>query len=375
MSVFRACKNFIGLEEAVNAIAQEESDQEYDVVILPPDPAMVTDEEEGEDDLQPSDLPREVPGILEVMRRRHDSTEWEDSDDEPLDNKRSRQDSRDLVPKWRQCMPSYSTSSQLPDNTCSSRKSQVINQLQGLSPVEIFEKIFDDEVYAMIIRNTLLYAGQKNRHGFEIDQDDMRRFLGVLILSGYHKLPRERQYWSYDEDLGIPLVTNSISRNRFLDIKRNLHLVDNSLASASQDKMFKVRPLCDILMQKFSQFGVFHEDISIDESMIKYYGHHSSKQFIRGKPIRFGYKNWVAASSDGYSYSFDLYCGKTAEISKAPLGTRVVKSLLNKMPTIPEEHTVYFDNFFTSCDLLRDLKEYGYKATGTIRDNRTKKIS
>ncbi|CAK1601731.1 unnamed protein product [Parnassius mnemosyne] len=137
--------------------------------------------------------------------------------------------------------------------------------------------------------------------------------------------------------------------------------------------MFKVRPLCDMLMQKFSQFGVFHENISIDESMIKYYGHHSSKQFIRGKPIRFGYKNWVAASSDGYCYSFDLYCGKTAEISKASLGNRVVKSLLNKMPTIPEEHTVYFDNFFTSCDLLRDLKESGYKATGTIRDNRTKK--
>lgn len=107
--------------------------------------------------------------------------------------------------------------------------------------------------------------------------------------------------------------------------------------------------------------------------MIKYYGHHSSKQFIRGKPIRFGYKNWVAASSDGFCYSFDLYCGKTTESTKAPLGTRVVKSLLSKMPTIPEEHTVYFDNFFTSCDLLKELKASGYKATGPIRDNRTKK--
>lgn len=374
MAVFRGFKDYLGLEEAVNAIMAEDTDAEYDVVIIPPDPGVVTDEEEGEDDLQTSDLPRDVPGTLEVThRRRHDSSEWEDSDDEPLSSKRSRQDSRDLDPKWRKCTPSYSTSSQLCDNMCSSRKTQVINQLKDLSPTEVFEKIFDEEVYNLIIYNSLLYAGQNNRHGFEMNKNDLRRFLGILILSGYHKLPRERQYWSYDEDIGVPLVSNCMSRNRFLEIKRNLHLVDNSSASDSRDKMFKVRPLCDMLIQKYCQYDVFHEDISIDESMIKYYGHHPTKQYIRGKPIRFGYKNWVAASSDGYCYSFDLYCGKTTENTKEPLGTRVVKLLLSKIPAIPEEHTVYFDNFFTSCDLLIALKKTGYKATGTIRENRTKK--
>ena len=32
------------------------------------------------------------------------------------------------------------------------------------------------------------------------------------------------------------------------------------------------------------------EKYSIDEIMVPYYGRHSSKQYIRGKPIRFGYK-------------------------------------------------------------------------------------
>ena len=65
--------------------------------------------------------------------------------------------------------------------------------------------------------------------------------------------------------------------------------------------------------------------------------------------------------------------GKSNEVSADPLGTRVVKSLLAKMPIVPNEHIVYFDNFFTSYQLLHDLKLLGYRATGTIRDNRTKK--
>lgn len=31
------------------------------------------------------------------------------------------------------------------------------------------------------------------------------------------------------------------------------------------------------------------ENLSVDESMIRYYGKHYAKQYIRGKPIRFGF--------------------------------------------------------------------------------------
>jgi hypothetical protein len=144
-------------------------------------------------------------------------------------------------------------------------------------------------------------------------------------------------------------------------------------ATSTSDKMFKVRPLSDILINKFKQWGVFEENISIDESMVKYYGHHPSKQFIRGKPVRFGYKNWVAPSSTGYCYAFDFYCGKSPFATNEPLGSRVVKTLLEKLETNPANHTVFFDIFFSSYDLLVDLRRLGYKATGTVRENRTKK--
>ncbi|KAH7949644.1 hypothetical protein HPB49_013205 [Dermacentor silvarum] len=56
------------------------------------------------------------------------------------------------------------------------------------------------------------------------------------------------------------------------------------------EKMGKIQPFYDEIFKCFHQFGVFHESLSIDESMGPYYGPHSCKMFIRGKPILFGYK-------------------------------------------------------------------------------------
>lgn len=80
----------------------------------------------------------------------------------------------------------------------------------------------------------------------------------------------------------------------------------------------------NLLCQKYQQWGFMHEKLSIDEAMIKYFGHHSSKQFIRGKPVRFGFKNWMLTSSCGYLYNFDTYCGAknvNADVLQMPLGS------------------------------------------------------
>ena len=50
----------------------------------------------------------------------------------------------------------------------------------------------------------------------------------------------------------------------------------------------------------WQQYDVLHDLLSIDESMMPYYGSHSSKMFIKGKSIRFGYKMWCLCESDGY---------------------------------------------------------------------------
>ena len=93
--------------------------------------------------------------------------------------------------------------------------------------------------------------------------------------------------------------------------------------------------------------------------------------FIRGKPIKFGYKIWALCASNGFPYCLQLYEGKK-ENNNQPLGSQVVNTLLDAVEDC-RQHTVYFDNFFTSYDLLLSLKERNMRATGTVRDNRTAK--
>jgi hypothetical protein len=66
---FRASNNFQGLEEAIDTIGEDSNDGlEYDLAIIPPEPSVVTDEEEDfDDDLRPSSFPKDIPGNIEVF--------------------------------------------------------------------------------------------------------------------------------------------------------------------------------------------------------------------------------------------------------------------------------------------------------------------
>ena len=107
-----------------------------------------------------------------------------------------------------------------------------------------------------------------------------------------------------------PPVQSAMSRNRFEEMLRYLHVSDNAHIDVG-DKMSKVRPLLSHMNEKFLTYfrAVQTQNLSIDESMVPYYGRHSCKQFIRGKPIRFGYKVWTLSTSLGYVVKFKPYQG------------------------------------------------------------------
>lgn len=71
----------------------------------------------------------------------------------------------------------------------------------------------------------------------------------------------------------------------------------------------------------------YHDNLSIDEMIVGYYGPSSLKQFIKGKPRRFGDKFWAMCGENAYCYNFSLCCGKySREVSNTPPGNKVVSS-------------------------------------------------
>ena len=86
---------------------------------------------------------------------------------------------------------------------------------------------------------------------------------------------------------------------------------------------------------------------SIDEHMTKFKGRMSCKQYMKNKPIKWGFKWWCrCCSKTGYLYEFDLYLGKK-EKAELRLGETVVLNLSKNTHCM-----LYFDNFFKSPTLV-----------------------
>lgn len=73
-----------------------------------------------------------------------------------------------------------------------------------------------------------------------------------------------------------------------------LHFFLFCIVSSKFFKLFtdpvQVRPIFDVLNKASSKWFKMDGKYSVDEMMVPYFGRHSSKQFIRGKPIRYGFK-------------------------------------------------------------------------------------
>lgn len=248
----------------------------------------------------------------------------------------------------------------------------VLFQTGHLTPLQLFECFFDNDVIEFVVNSTNKYAAVDCNTDFRTNYDEIRKMFGIMFVTGYHTLPTIRSYWSQNPTLGCPIIKSTMTRDRFLRLKRFLHVCDNQTIDP-KEKFAKVSPLNNMLNKRFMQFGVFSHHLSIDEQMIAYYGRHSCKMFIKGKPIRFGYKYWCLCSSDGYLFQFIPYAGACEENDRTyGLGENVVLRLLTDV-TPANQYTVTFDNFFTSHKLMCRLSALGYFATGTVRENRTGK--
>lgn len=244
-----------------------------------------------------------------------------------------------------------------------------------MSCTEIFELFFSDEVLQMIIEETTNYALFKNSPDPKVTIEEMRVFFGILILTGYNILPSKRNYWENSKDLKNLMVSEAMRRDRFLQICKFIHLANNNNIDKS-DKMYKLRSLTDKLKEKFIQHFVPEQSLSYDESMIRYFGRHGCKQFIRGKPVRFGYKVWSLNTPSGYLINFEIYQGKNprsnTEYEKAY--GKAAAPLLQMIEEMGDKrqyrYNFFFDNLFTGANLLCTLKANCYGGTGTIRDNR-----
>lgn len=239
--------------------------------------------------------------------------------------------------------------------------------------ISCFESFLTLDIITFLKNMFEKYAKQRGDHNFQTDVDELRCFFAILFVSGHLQVSRWRMLWEVDTDTYNPLIASSMRRNRFEVLKRFAHCADNDNL-AQGDKFAKVRPLFDKLNKIFLEHAPLEERLSLDESMVPYFGRHGAKQFIKGKPIRYGYKVWSLCNPAGYLIQFHPYQGKENDRPHMELGLggSVVMTLVSKLPN-NKSFKIYSDRYFSSLKLVQHLQNIGYGYTGTINPNRTEK--
>ena len=92
-------------------------------------------------------------------------------------------------------------------------------------------------------------------------------------------------------------------------IKKALHFNDSPLmpdkTSVEFDNFYKVRPLVHYLNNRYKAVIESEREQCIDEQMTLYNGRKTPtglNQYMPGKPIQHGMKNWARCGASGYAY-------------------------------------------------------------------------
>ena len=99
----------------------------------------------------------------------------------------------------------------------------------------------------------------------------------------------------------------------------------------SFDRAWKLRPFFDHLLKHFQEAVLPESHQSIDEDMCKFKGKSLMRQYVKNKPIKWGFKLLLwCGSKSGYLYQFDMYLGQKSK-TEFGLGGSVVLSLCENL--------------------------------------------
>ena len=250
--------------------------------------------------------------------------------------------------------------------------------------VEFFRLFFNYQMLSKIVAHTNSYAYIKvGTRGYykaylkpdgswnETSNAEIERYIALLIYFGLVKISGDvANYWSTKSVYHGLWARKILSRSRYKALSAFLHVVDPTDETPGH-KLRKVDEFLASFKERCKLLYQPTQKLAIDERMVKSKHKSGIMQSMKDKPTKMGLKLWVLADSDnGYTIDFNVYIGKDSEkeTSQHGLGYDVVMELMQ--PFLNQGYHLYFDNFYTSPQLVKDLFLHGTPSTGTVKVNR-----
>lgn len=339
---------------------------------------------ENESDLEGNEMDNYGPGTRDSDEI---STDSENDENLPPTNesqgvKRRRRQRSDPGDEWEWAASNFQPRDFIFDSSGSGITSKC-NVNENSKEVDYFFEFFDNEFMGLIAEETNRYqrflvdtlgdAVPKYLRKFaQVTVEEMIRFLCVIMIMSHISKHRIVDYWTTLETFETKGVRRLMARDRFLQILRVLHFVDNSQETSPDNKLKKIKPVLDSVRRKFREKFQPFQDLCIDESLMLWKGRLSFKQYIPDKRSRFGVKIFeLCDAKTDYIVDFIIYTGKDTEIlvdEDLGVSGSVVKTFMASH--LGKHHILYFDNWYCSPKLLKYLGDNETGACGTVRKNR-----
>ena len=168
-------------------------------------------------------------------------------------------------------------------------------------PMEFFKQFITNELLEEITFHTNLYNTQRATRGYKtavkrrgssqtsfreiepVTKVELQQVFGIILYMGVHKLPSRRMYWG--NKTVVPLIANTMSRNRYEEILSVLHFNNNeeapiNPADPNYDKLYKLKPLIKHFRDVFKGSVSPETMQAIDEMMIPFKGRHCAKHYM-----------------------------------------------------------------------------------------------
>lgn len=250
------------------------------------------------------------------------------------------------------------------------------------SILQYFENFFNDEVVNIICNETNRYASEyirthrKAKPFAHLTSNELKVFLGLVILQGVVKKPEMEQYWSKNPIIMTPFFLQAMSFRRFKQIKQFLHFSNNAEYNPQthpNPKLNKIWPILEKLNSLFQKSLTPDRDVTIDESLLLFKGRLSWMQYIPLKRARFGIKSYMLCESkSGYLWRIIIYTGKgticNIDGQQLAFSTKIVLSLMEEL--LGKGYCLTVDNFYTSPELADILISQHTDVYGTVKLSR-----
>ncbi|CAK9832666.1 PiggyBac transposable element-derived protein 4 [Anthophora retusa] len=226
--------------------------------------------------------------------------------------------------------------------------------------IDYFELFVSKEFVQYIANETNDYWSKKENNNMKdvngTSVSELYCFFALSFLMTRNKKLALVEYWSKDILLRSDVFGEVMARDRYLKLLEMLHFSHD--IRATNDRIYKIRNIIDMLRKAFSESFYPYQKLCIDESLLLYKGRLSFKQYIPSKRSRFGIKSFILSDCrTGFVQNIIVYARSSTKVNSEnkEIGKSgaIVETLMK--PYLGKGHTLFVDNWYSSPALFNLL--------------------